>query len=45
MKFTSPVVVCATLAVCANCQSLPTVDLGYEIHQAIAYEVSDNAGN
>lgn len=39
MKYTS-IAVGATLAVCASSQSLPTVDLGYEIHQAIAYEVS-----
>lgn len=40
MKVFSSVLVVAGLAVDVISQSLPTVDLGYETHQALAYNVS-----
>lgn len=38
MKSSSALVL-AVLAVNGTCQSLPTVDLGYEVHQALSYNV------
>lgn len=40
MKFSSSTLVLAVLAAGGTCQSLPTVDLGYEVHQALSYNVS-----
>lgn len=40
MKLSVTAAVLTTLVARATCQSLPQVDLGYEIHQAISYDVS-----
>ncbi len=41
MKSIFATVVSALLVVNVTPQSLPQVDLGYEVHQAITYNVSD----
>lgn len=43
MKLTTTSCIFGVLAAQGSCQSLPQVDLGYEIHQAIAYNVCDAA--